>query len=144
MNLIQSVTAGRWGRKYSLVSLVSILVTTVIALSGCMAIGRESTPPPEPVPTPVPEELEPAPEPTPMPMPPVKKEIVAHFGTFWVYLPPEDSFTIREVIGMTESWAVDMHNVAERSITMATLSLATDIMFDQLIPHPGKMGPPTY
>ena len=104
--------------------------------------SSEPVPTPTPPPTPVPET--PAQELAPAPTSPIEKEIEVHFRTFWVYLPSEDSFTNKEVIGMTEQWAVDIRNVAERSITMATLNLATDIVFDQLIPDPAVKGPPSY
>jgi hypothetical protein len=135
---------------------ISVILTTVVAivfiLGACAkpVAAPPSEPPstPEPIPaptpspTPVPET--PAQEPTPAPTPPVEKEIEVHYRTFWVYFPREDSFTNREVTGVTESWAMDVHNVGERLVANATLSLDTNIVFDQLIPHPATLGPPTY
>jgi hypothetical protein len=135
---------------------ISVILTTVVAivfiLGACAkpvaapAPEPPSTPEPIPAPTPSPTPVPetPAQEPASAPAPPVEKEIEVHYRTFWVYFPPEDSFTNREVTGVTESWAVDVHNVAERLVANATLSLDTDIVFDQLIPHPATIGPPTY
>ncbi len=129
---------------------IAIILTTVLATAFILVACAKpmATPAPEIPSTPIlpaaPATEMPAEEPTPAPTPPIEKEIEVHFRTFWVYFPDEDSFYNREVIGRKDSWGVDIRNVAERSISTATLSLATDIVFDLLIPDPGKMGPPTY
>lgn len=91
-----------------------------------------------------------APTPTPTPVPPTPtplsamQEVEARFSTSWVYFPPGDDFTNGEVNGGTEAWHADMHNVSETPVTGVELSLASEIEFDQFIPDPVTVGPPTY